>query len=212
MKTAAPEGGRRRLGAVIALGLLSACASQTASTVATTAAVPAPLAAPPGDLVCTVDGATVRPRTAHLLGLDVVHVGACGACSNGGDLAVYRRTRKTLTAQATTCAFRRLLFGDDDAQACLADIGFTKGCARCWQENIACTTAHCRDVCLASRLRGAANAHVDDDGTVVLDPCIACDEVQCGAAFASCAGANRRRAGIVSDIPRPADQVWGRRP
>ena len=35
-----------------------------------------------------------------------------------------------------------------------------------------------------------------------------CDEVQCGPAFVACAGATRRRAGIDSDIPRPATQVW----
>ena len=35
-----------------------------------------------------------------------------------------------------------------------------------------------------------------------LDPCIACDEKLCGPAFLECAGANRRRAGVISDIER----------
>lgn len=38
-----------------------------------------------------------------------------------------------------------------------------------------------------------------------LDPCHACDERFCGHAFVECAGANRRRVGVVSDIERDLD-------
>ena len=35
-----------------------------------------------------------------------------------------------------------------------------------------------------------------------LSPCLACDEHFCGPEFLTCAGANRRRVGIVSDLQR----------
>lgn len=190
--------------AVLCLGLvLSGCASP-----ATTAKVGAPEAAAIGDVVCTEDGATLPASTATLLRRTVLHGGACGACSTHRDVAVYWRTRRTLTAQATGCAFGFLVGGAASTEACLREIGFSPGCATCWQQNIACTASQCREVCLRSRLTGQRNGVVDDDGRVELDPCIACDEVRCGPAFVACAGATRRRAGIDSDIPRPATQVW----
>jgi hypothetical protein len=39
-----------------------------------------------------------------------------------------------------------------------------------------------------------------------LNRCTNCDEKRCGPAFVKCAGANRRRSGIVSDIDRDLDQ------
>jgi hypothetical protein len=36
-----------------------------------------------------------------------------------------------------------------------------------------------------------------------LNDCIRCDEQMCGPEFAQCAGANRRRAGMLTDINRP---------
>ncbi len=40
-----------------------------------------------------------------------------------------------------------------------------------------------------------------------LSDCLRCDEKLCGPAFISCAGANRRRAGVVSDIERNGTHV-----
>jgi hypothetical protein len=40
-----------------------------------------------------------------------------------------------------------------------------------------------------------------------LSTCLKCDEVMCGPAFITCAGANRRRCGITSDITRAAAEV-----
>jgi hypothetical protein len=39
-------------------------------------------------------------------------------------------------------------------------------------------------------------------GGTTLNACTRCDERRCGPAFIACAGANRRRCGIVSDITR----------
>jgi hypothetical protein len=134
------------------------------------------------------------------------HAGACGACSNPRDIAVYHRTRHTLTDQAVGCAFRYLAFGRQEAKKCLDRIGFTDDCAGCWADNIACTATHCRGVCLTERLLSQPN----NAASGALSPCLQCDEDHCGPAFKACAGANRRRVGIHSDIERPDDQVWQR--
>jgi L-asparaginase II len=38
------------------------------------------------------------------------------------------------------------------------------------------------------------------------NPCLACDEEQCGTAFKACAGATRRNCGIVTDIVRKPEE------
>ncbi|MFH1808276.1 MAG: hypothetical protein ABIJ09_06020 [Pseudomonadota bacterium] len=163
-------------------------------------------AEPTGEQVCGKDGQTYPLWLARFVGMPVLHAGRCGQCSTPRDLAVYRSTRLTLTGQATTCAMRYFFQGREAAEHCTTAIGFTPGCAQCWVDNMACTIAHCREVCLVSRLtRQAANL---PDGR--LNPCLACDESYCGAPFIRCAGANRRRAGIVSDIVRPDEQVFGK--
>ncbi len=40
-----------------------------------------------------------------------------------------------------------------------------------------------------------------------LTDCLECDERRCGPAFIACAGTNRRRAGMHSDIGRNRSQV-----
>jgi hypothetical protein len=57
--------------------------------------------------------------------------------------------------------------------------------------------------CLKSMylLREAKN---QKDGS--LNKCLECDENICGPAFVQCAGANRRRQGIRSDIRREDDK------
>jgi len=71
-----------------------------------------------------------------------------------------------------------------------------------------CTIKNCVFTCLKSKL--LANEHnlskvdnnKDEDSDVELNACLECDEKMCGPDFLQCAGANRRRLGIVSDIKR----------
>jgi hypothetical protein len=158
----------------------------------------------PRGRVCATDGVTYTEDEASEAEVWPLHQGACGACSNARDLALYRRTRRTLADQATRCALRYLLKGRAAAMACTRAIGFSAGCAECWVDNMACTISHCRAVCLHSRLRREPNSQGG-----ALNACLACDEAHCGAPFIRCAGANRRRAGIPSDIERPEEEVWG---
>ena len=160
---------------------------------------------PPGSLVCGADHRTyhdARDASAHTT---VLHAGTCGACSNTADIDAYRRTATTLTSTAEGCAFRTLMFGAGVGRACLHDaVGLTPSCTDCWVDNMRCTAVHCLGVCLNAKLHGTPPNGPDG----ALNPCLACDEAYCGDPFIRCAGANRRRAGIVSDIARPAPQVW----
>ena len=162
--------------------------------------VPPPV---PG-VVCGDDGVTYPSQgAAEGAGRSVLHASACGACSNPADVDVLRRTRETLTLDARACGLRYFLIGRRAAERCLEPVGFTPACAACWIDDMACAITHCTTICLWSRLIGEPN---NVNGR--LNDCLQCDETQCGPEFGRCAGANRRRSGIVSDIGRPAEQIW----
>lgn len=75
--------------------------------------------------------------------------------------------------------------------------GFTDACNECWVVDIACSRKHCWQICFL----GLFNNNFDHNA------CIQCDEDMCGGAFKKCSGANRRRLGLIGDIPRPGDEV-----
>ena len=159
---------------------------------------------PTGTIVCGANGVT-HPDAASAGATPVLHAGACGACSNAADIEDYRRTATTLTGIATRCAFLNTLFGEGAGRTCMErDSGLSPKCVDCWVRNMSCTAAHCLGVCLQSRMAGEPRNKPDGR----LNDCLACDEAYCGDPFIRCAGANRRRAGIVSDIGRPPTQVW----
>jgi hypothetical protein len=154
--------------------------------------------------VCGDDGRTYGSEAAaRSAGHGVLHASACGACSNSADVDVLRRTRATLTFDARACGLRYFLLGRAAAARCLEPVGFSPACAACWIDDMACAITHCTTICLWSRISGEPN---NVGGR--LNDCLQCDETQCGPEFGRCAGANRRRSGIVSDIDRPAEQVW----
>ena len=151
----------------------------------------------------------------------VMHCGACGACSTRRDIELYNATRSTLTRSATRCATRWFLGGRGSVDACFRDLGFSPACRTCWVDNVACDMRHCVFTCLRHIIQGSGNnapppraaGNVSGpDGALALqgpglgrpalNPCLECDEKMCGPAFTVCAGANRRRAGILTDIAR----------
>jgi len=96
--------------------------------------------------------------------------------------------------------------GKKAAQECfLTHSGQSAGCVQCWIDDMGCAGAQCTLTCISAILRGVP--HVVDGK---LNDCLACDEYNCGPAFIRCAGANRRRCGITSDIARPAQDHWNR--
>mmetsp|Transcript_50041 Transcript_50041/g.102043 ORF Transcript_50041/g.102043 Transcript_50041/m.102043 type:complete len:782 (-) Transcript_50041:153-2498(-) len=133
-------------------------------------------------------------------GAHVAHCGACGQCSTQRDIEIYNETRQTLTKLATACAMKTSKSG---TERCMDEtIGFTPGCRGCWVQNIECTQTNCFYTCLRSVALGESTTATGADGSSELNSCLMCDEKMCGPQFTLCAGVNRRRAGISTDIAR----------
>ena len=147
-----------------------------------------------------------RSMTHATVGWAVAHCGPCGGCSTESDLALYHATASTLTRTTTRCALRALTGGRSAVRSCFDnDIGFSPSCSPCWEENVLCDQKLCLFTCLLGLVRGEPNNR--EVGPGELSPCLQCDERRCGTAFLLCAGANRRRSGITSDIGRLDSQV-----
>jgi hypothetical protein len=157
--------------------------------------------------VCGFDHVTYESAdAAHSNGTGIMHCGPCGACSNQHDIDIYNNTRNTLTNTSTDCAALGAVFGIKTAEWCFEKyVGFTPQCQVCWINDVECNMKDCALKCISYKIFGSLvwkPKHPDD-----LNPCLQCDETDCGPAFKACAGANRRRCGIVSDIDRPEDEI-----
>lgn len=134
----------------------------------------------------------------------VQHCGECGQCSNPQDIAIYDKTKDTLFKSSLQCAVTALLQGRDSAHDCLEkSVGFTESCNDCWVDNMMCTIRSCMFTCAWTSLFSTIKVNsATGDAPQQLNECLKCDEKRCGPAFLQCAGANRRRVGINSDIQR----------
>ena len=131
----------------------------------------------------------------------IAHCGTCAACSNRHDISIYDGTKNTLFEDTTKCAKRALIWGRKTATRCMEElVGFTNDCEHCWVENIMCDLKYCVFSCMWYGLFNSIDG--GDAASKLLNPCTECDEKRCGPAFIECAGANRRRSGILSDIER----------
>eukprot|EP00475_Leptophrys_vorax_P018388 TRINITY_DN2513_c0_g1_i1.p1 TRINITY_DN2513_c0_g1~~TRINITY_DN2513_c0_g1_i1.p1 ORF type:complete len:222 (+),score=43.12 TRINITY_DN2513_c0_g1_i1:117-782(+) len=157
--------------------------------------------------VCGYDHITYPSADdAHANNTGVMHCGPCGACSNHHDIQIYNVTRNTLTNTSFDCALVTAVLGENAGDYCMNKyVGFTTQCNTCWMQDIECNKKDCAWTCLMYKIFGSLvwKPKTPDD----LNPCLACDETDCGPAFKQCAGANRRRCGIVSDIDRPDDEI-----
>lgn len=152
--------------------------------------------------VCGYDGQEYSsPVDAHSHHVGVMHCGNCGKCSNSHDIRIYASMATVLTRKTTLCAIGSIFgFG----RACMRKyVGFTQSCLDCWMENIKCTRRKCTSVCI---IPSFLNRQSVSNGTT-LNKCLRCDEDNCGPQFLKCAGANRRRCGIETDITRPDTQI-----
>lgn len=149
-----------------------------------------------------LDAASSHPSrlAAHNQSAQVAHCGACGECSTVYDIIIYNATRNTLTTAATKCALKALVGGRLAVAKCFdIEVGFTAPCRDCWVDNVMCDQQLCLFTCIRSLVLGESKNVVD---STTLNRCLECDERRCGHAFAMCAGANRRRCGVISDIGR----------
>uniref|UniRef100_A0A7S0JGM0 Uncharacterized protein n=1 Tax=Calcidiscus leptoporus TaxID=127549 RepID=A0A7S0JGM0_9EUKA len=151
-------------------------------------------------------------------GLTVLHCGRCGACSSPEDIKVLFDTRETITAHTTECSTKFKISNTIGLRAqklgelkqCLRQAGITFSddgraweepvgkptCFDCWTDNIMNDAQLCWNHCLGKFVKSGNAGHF------AKDPCLQCDEYTSGPAFIACAGANRRSAGIKSDIDR----------
>lgn len=149
----------------------------------------------------TVDNITVARQEPNTL---VAHCGDCGKCSSPHDVLIYDETKNTLTDTTTKCAKMALIGGRRRATKCMEEsVGLSPECTDCWVDNIMCDVRYCVFTCLW-RLMTSWGDSKSVGGA--LNACTKCDEMRCGRAFLTCAGANRRRTGILSDIERDFDQ------
>ena len=140
---------------------------------------------------------------AHNAGTKIMHCGPCGYCSTTEDVDVYWKTKDNLTKTTRFCAIFGI-FSKKLSKMCLDKlVKFTPDCSTCWIDNIMCDTKKCMWTCIWSLIKG--EPYVDKDGK--LNKCLQCDEDNCGPAFKKCAGANRRRSCIASDILRDKDLI-----
>jgi len=135
----------------------------------------------------------------------VAHCGDCGQCSNPVDIAYYDESSQSLYEDTLQCS-KRAVLGRRVVEKCMREnVGLTEGCNDCWVSNIMCTVQKCIFSCTAYAL---LNGGIRSGGSAEeLNECTKCDEVRCGPAFLECAGANRRRSGIHSDIIRDEAEV-----
>ncbi|GKY97297.1 hypothetical protein MPSEU_000688100 [Mayamaea pseudoterrestris] len=132
----------------------------------------------------------------------IAHCGSCGACSTPHDVAIYDATRNTLFEESILCAKRGLVGGHRAASHCMMQhVGMTHDCNDCWVENILCDLRLCIFSCFFHAIF-SKGVHDDASSSQTLNRCTQCDESRCGPAFLECAGANRRRTAIQSDIER----------
>jgi hypothetical protein len=134
----------------------------------------------------------------------IAHCGTCGACSNPNDIKIYDDTKDTLFKDTVVCAKKALILGRITSTQCMKEtVGFTPECTDCWVENIMCDLRLCVFICLWHSMFFKVESGGDSKQ---LNRCTNCDEKRCGPAFIKCAGANRRRTGIISDIDRDEDE------
>ena len=142
-------------------------------------------------------------KEAHNNNTKILGCGPCGACSNEHDVFIYWKTRNNLTMVSRLCAVVSLI-SEKLGEKCMKHyVGFTNECNKCWMENIKCDRKNCKWICLKSLIIN--EPYVDKDGK--LNACLQCDEDMCGPAFKECAGANRRRSCIHSDIMRDINLI-----
>jgi len=127
------------------------------------------------------------------------HCGNCGKCSTVQDYNTYVDSQYTFSEIARDCAFEDF-FGD--SHSCFTRAGLTEECATCWVDNVKCDRKHCVFPCLVATV-----LDLDPNTGSSLSKCFACDEYYCGKEFIGCAGMNRRRAGIETDIYRNSIEI-----
>ena len=141
----------------------------------------------------------------------VINCGQCGRCSTLQNVnAMHEKAKSSLslTKRASFAAIGYILGGKRMHQTLFRSsfIGFDEACSAGWYEATRCNLASCSEYCLF----GWENPLSTDSASGTdkkLNACMECDEVHCSAYYLQACGANRRTAGVVTDIMRPEEDV-----
>lgn len=168
--------------------------------------------------VCGGDGASYpNAAAAHEAGVFVVNCGQCGAthlgegqlaCSTLADTAAMHVSSRNLTKVASVGGVLWLVAGDWAHRMFFRSgfVGYGDQCAKCWLEATKCNLASCAQHCLFG-WQNPLSASSTKSGSTELNDCMQCDELHCSAYYLQACGANRRTAGVVSDISRPREHI-----
>ena len=159
--------------------------------------------------VCAADGLEYpSANAARAAGADVSNCGQCSKCSSLESVDAMHRHATSLTKRASIAGVIYLLGGETVHWLLMRSglIGFDQPCADCWLAATQCNLASCAQHCLYG-WTNPLSASSTVNGSTALNACMQCDEIHCSAYFLQACGANRRTAGVVSDINRPSVHV-----
>lgn len=170
--------------------------------------------------VCGGDGVSYpNAAAAHATGAFVVNCGQCGAthlgegefaCSTLVDTAAMHTRSRNLTKIDSVGAVLWLVAGDWAHRMLFRSslVGYSDQCAKCWLEETKCNLASCAKHCLFG-WQSLLSTRLTKNVSTEFNECTHCDELYCSAYYLQACGANRRTAGVVSDISRPGEHVCG---
>eukprot|EP00939_MAST-03C_sp_MAST-3C-sp1_P000192 g192.t1 len=160
--------------------------------------------------VCASNGAEYDRVDLMPVTATVTNCGQCAfGCSAANDVDAMHRVSTQLTRRASVGGILFLLFGRFAHRAFFRTerlVGFGEACATCWYEATRCNLASCAHHCLFGWENPLSMSSTLGDSKR-LNRCMECDELHCSAYYLQSCGANRRSAGVITDIDRPTGHI-----
>jgi len=159
--------------------------------------------------VCGVDGVEYESKVAaHAANTSVINCGSCGSCSNEHDIGIMKNLGDQLVSKVAPCVVT-LMFGTKFMEEfCLKNhVGFSEECAECWAQDHLCMLSHCFYSCVLNMEPWMNFGSRWKGGNEEIQGCLHCMEIKCSKPFIDSCGANRRLAGIHSEIDRDPKEI-----
>ena len=141
------------------------------------------------------------------------------------DIEIYHDTALTLQKDTMQCTMKGVYGSKKRIKDCIDKrIGFTQDCTECWVNYAMCSLQKCTFSCIKTAFftRGGLFSDLKSDyskfrsnnengmhtaNNDLHNNCLTCSENMCASSFLHCAGVNRRRAGIVTNIDRDEFEI-----
>ena len=140
----------------------------------------------------------------------ILNCGVCGACSNENDVSRMREIGTQVARVVGPCLISYFIFGKWVDYFCMeARAKYTPECSSCWVQDHGCLGAHCFYDCVFGSLQNWERLfYPNKTGQIsTKEGCIDCMEKKCSYSYIHSCGANRRTAGIATDIQRDASEI-----